>query len=222
MASVPSRPLAPVALALAAMLLAPAVRAEEAKPADPSTAWEAAPPTRRGGFAMGVALGSGIASIVGFPSDVKKVGYERYYTVTGVRPSPVLSVWLGGALADWVNFGLGFTGGTLLATGDDTARAGAGMFHVEVFPLFYVSDALRDLGLWIDAGAGSATVVSKSEKKLVDSSSASLVGGGVFWEPVRFWRIRGGPFLMGNYMWSATARRPAIFAGWRMSLYTSP
>jgi hypothetical protein len=214
--------LRPVAVALAALLIAPAALAEEAKPADPESAWETAPPARRGGFAMGVALGAGVGSIVGFPNDVKKIGYQRYYTVTDVRPSPVLSVWLGGALADWVSFGIGFTGGSLLATGDNAARSGAGMFHIELFPLFYVSERLRDLGVWIDAGAGTATVTTKDDVKLVDGASASMVGGGVFWEPARFWKIRGGPFLMGNYMWSDSMRRPAIFAGWRMSLYTSP
>lgn len=220
MASFPARNLGPSAVVLAMMALAsPAIAADP--PAAPSS-WENAPPTRRGGFAMGIALGAGVASIGGYPSDVKKIGNDRYYTVTGVRPSPTFELWLGGALADWVSFGVGFTGGSLLATGDDTARSGAGLFHIELFPLFYVSDKLRDLGLLIDAGAGASSVISKSEKKLVDSSAASLVGAGVFWEPVKLWRIRGGPFVMGNFMWSDSSRRPAIFAGFRMSLYTRP
>lgn len=222
MASSPARNLGPSAVVLALMAVASPAIADDPKPADPPSSWENAPPTRRGGFALGVALGAGVASIGGYPSDVKKIGDDRYYTVTGVRPAPVLEIWLGGALADWVSFGVGFTGGSLLATGDDTARSGAGLFHIELFPLFYVHEKLRDLGLMIDAGAGAASVTSKADKKLVDSSAASLVGAGVLWEPVKLWRIRGGPFLMGQYMWSDSARRPAIFAGFRMSLYTRP
>jgi hypothetical protein len=194
------------------------VYAPEPPPADPN-AWEKAPATRRSGFTFGAALGFGATSIVGFPNDVKKIGYAPYYTATGVVPAPQLQGWVGVALADWVSFSLGFTGQPLLGTGDNKAHSVAGLFHVEVFPLFYVHESLRDLGVMIDAGTGVATVTSPKDDKLVDSSAASLIGGGLFWEPVTFWRFRGGPFLMGNYMWSDTARRPAIFAGWKMSLY---
>jgi hypothetical protein len=229
MATVSLRSLGGAAVALAALLAAQPARADDPpKPAsnddlaapDPK-AWETAPATRRSGFVIGTALGFGAASIVGFPADVKKIGYAPYYTVTGARPAPVVELWLGGALADWVNFGLGFTMSPVLSTGDNKARSAAGMFHVELFPLFYVSEALRDLGVMIDAGTGVATVTSPKDEKLVDSSAASLIGGGVFWEPLKFWHFRGGPFLMGNYMWSDTARRPGIFAGWRMSFYST-
>lgn len=216
------------AVALAALLIAPAAHGDDEKPAavaaqttpaDPN-AWEKAPPTRRSGFLVGAAFGFGVASIVGFPNDLKKIGYAPYYTATGVRPAPVVELWLGWALADWVSFGIGMSGSQLLGTGDNTARSVTGMFRVELFPLFYVSDKLRDLGIMIDAGTGVANVTTPKDERLVESSAASLVGGGVFWEPVQFWRVRGGPFLLGNYVWSDTARRPAIFAGWRMSLYT--
>lgn len=191
-------------------------------PAVDPNAWEKAPATRRSGFVVGAALGGGLASIVGFPNDAKKIGFAPYYTATGARPAPAFELWIGGALTDWFTFGLGFTGGSLLLTGDTKATATAGLFHVEAFPLFYVSEKLRDLGVMLDVGTGNASVKSKTDVKLVDSSSASLVGGGVFWEPARLWRFRGGPFLMGNYIWSDTARRPGVFAGWRMSLYTGP
>ena len=73
-----------------------------------------------------------------------------------------------------------------------------------------------------DAGIGTATVTDAMSTRVVDGSAAALIGGGLFYEAVRTWKIAQGPFLMGNYVWSDTARRPAIFAGWRMSLYTKP
>jgi hypothetical protein len=194
-------------------------RPEPAVPPDPA-AWQNAPTTRRGGFVVGGALGFGVASIAGFPNDVKKIGYAPYYTATGVRPTFTPELWIGGALTDWITFGIGVTLSGIYGHDKDTSIAG--MFHIEVFPLFYVSEKLRDLGVMLDAGTGTASVTDASGTELVDGSAASLVGGGVFWEPLVVAKIRGGPFLMGNYMWSDTARRPALFAGWRMSLYTKP
>lgn len=215
------------AVALAALLPARAALALDAEPgpAPPpasKNAWETAPATRRSGFAAGIALGFGLSSIVGFPNDVKKIGYAPYYTASGARPAPGGQIWLGGALSDWVSFGFGLGTSTLLGTGDNKARSTAGMFHVEVFPFFSLGESLKDVGVMLDAGAGVATITSAKDQKLVDSSAASLIAGGVFWEPVRFWRFRGGPFLLGNYMWSDTARRPGIFLGWRMSFYSGP
>ena len=49
-----------------------------------------------------------------------------------------------------------------------------------------------------------------------------MIGGGVFYEGFRFWRLAGGPFVSGNYFWSDAVRRPGIFFGWRTSFYAGP
>lgn len=206
---------------LAVLLHAGVSAAGEPAPAEPD-AWQSAPVTRRGGFLLGAALGFGAASVVGFPNDVTKIGYAPYYHATGVCPALTPEVWLGGALTDWLNFGIGFTGSWLFGASAGTARSLAGMFHIEVFPLFYVNDELRDVGVILDFGGGTASLDDDKGEALVDGSAASLVGAGLLWEPLRLPRMRGGPFVMGNYVWSETARRPAFFAGWRMSLYTKP
>jgi hypothetical protein len=216
--------------ALAAWLLPGTAFADDATPpAAPAAASAtaeapAAPPkaTRRSGFVVGLLAGFGAASVVGYPNDVRKIGYQHWYTATGARPGGVGQLWIGGAITDWFTFGLGFTGGPLLATGDTKVRSTGGLFHIEAFPLFPLGARLRDLGVMIDAGLGTATVTDAMDTKIVDSSSASLIGGGLFYEGIRLWKIAQGPFLMGNYIWSDTARRPAIFAGWRASLYTGP
>jgi hypothetical protein len=180
------------------------------------------PATRRSGFTVGLMAGFGVASIVGYPNDVTKIGYASYYTATGARPGGQAGLWIGGALTDWFTFGLGFTGGQLLATGGNKATSGAGLFHIETFPLFWLGGHLRDLGVMLDAGFGVASVTDPTGNKLVDSSAASLIGAGVFYEGIRHWKIAQGPFLMGNYIWSDTVLRPGIFAGWRAALYTGP
>ena len=192
--------------------------AGSAAPAEPPDI----PATRRSGFTVGLLAGFGVASIVGYPNDAMKIGYAGYYTATGARPGGQVGLWIGGALTDWFTFGLGFSGGQLLATGSDTARSEAGLFHIEAFPLFPLGGRLRDLGVMLDFGLGIASVTDPAGHKLVDSSSASLVGGGVFYEGIRLWKIAQGPFLMGNYVFSDTALRPGIFAGWRAALYTKP
>jgi hypothetical protein len=215
--------LAILALLVPALALAdePAAVAPEAPP--PVAKEEAPKPNaRRGGFVLGLALGAGVSSIVGYPNDLQKEGYAGYYTATGARPSALGQLWIGAAFSDWLTFGIGATGNTLYATGSDKARSFAGLFHVEAFPLYPLGGHLRDLGVMLDAGFGTATVTDAMSDKLVDSSAASLVGGGVFYEAFRTWKIRQGPFLMGNYVWSDTAIRPGIFAGWRASLYAKP
>jgi hypothetical protein len=209
------------AAAIAALLVPAAVRADDATPAEPA-AWETAPATRRSGFVVGFQVGVGIASIAGYPNDVKKIGFAPYYTATGARPAALVEGWIGGALTDWITFAVGFAGTPISAAGSDGARTLAGAFHIEAFPLFYVVPALRDLGVSFDAGTGVSSVTDAMGNKLVDSSAASFVGAGVFWEPLHLWRFRAGPFLLGDYMWSDTVRRPALFAGFRTSLYTGP
>jgi hypothetical protein len=221
--------IAPLALAGAARADEPSVRdggsADSAgsAPKPPKEApKEAYRPTRRGGFMVGIDLGAGVASIVGFPNDLKKIGFQSGYTVTGVRPAALGELWYGSALTDFINFGLGVTGSALFATGDDTARSIGGLFRVEAFPLFPLGGRLRDLGVRFDAGIAMASVADPTGMLLVDSSAASMIGGGIFWEGLRAWKTAHGPMLVGNYVWSDSARRPAIFLGWRSVLYTSP
>jgi hypothetical protein len=206
------------ALALAALLLPGVARADDAKPA----AWETAPATWRGSFVAGAEVGFGLASVAGYPNDVKKIGFASYYTATGARPASIVEAWVGVALTDWITFAIGLGGTPLYATGTDKARTVAGVFHIEAFPLFYVRPRLRDLGVTFEAGTGVTTVTDSTDTTIVASSAASFIGGGLFWEPLHTWRIHSGPFLLGDYMWSDTVRRPAIFVGFRASLYTGP
>src|SRR4051812_45124464 len=108
MATLSPRSPGPLAVAVAALLLPGAAAADDAQPAAaPSAAppaWEIAPATRRSGFTAGIALGFGLSSIVGYPNDSKKIGFQRYYTATGARPTPSGQTWIGGALTDWFTF----------------------------------------------------------------------------------------------------------------------
>src|SRR5262245_35763926 len=93
-------------------------------------AWENMKPTRRGGFTLGLLAGFGVASVVGFPNDAKKINRARYYTETGTRPASTGALWLGGALTDWFTFGIGFGSGGMFATGDYSVTTGGLIFHL--------------------------------------------------------------------------------------------
>src|ERR1700682_3105598 len=101
----------------------------------PPKPWEIAAATRRGGFITGVFAGFGIASVAGFPNDLKKIGRARYYTVTGVIPGGSGSLWIGGALTDYFNFGVGLQASQLISSGNSITNV-AFSFHMEAFPLF--------------------------------------------------------------------------------------
>ena len=239
----PSRLVAPLSVSAAIALLAASASAEEAPASKPdaskpdaavaapattldalgkeSPAWDSARATHRSGFVVGLALGSGVGAISGFPNDSRKVGLARYYTETGASLAGMGSLWFGGALSDWFTFGIGFTGGSMPLLSDQKASTGGLIFHVEAYPLFPLGGRWRDVGILLDAGTGSAEVTPKeSEKKLVDGGSASQIGGGAFYEGIKLWKLKGGPFLEGSYVWSDSVRRPALFFGWRTSLYT--
>jgi hypothetical protein len=202
--------------------VAAALPAAATPPVEPSASEPPPKPTRRSGFTFGLALGPGIASFAGYPNDVTKIGYPAYYTTSGVKPSVLLEAWLGGAINDYFTVSLGFKGSTLLADGTDKARSAGLMFHLEGFPLFALGGHLRDLGVRFEAGLGTASLTDASGNKLIDGSATSMIGGGFFYEGIRAWKTAHGPFLAGEYVWSETIQRPAIFLGWRSVIYARP
>lgn len=175
----------------AAEVEAPAEAPIEA-PADPN-AWETAPATRRSGFTIGTSFGFMAGTSSGYPNAFSKIGNPAFHaSVTGIGGGGF--VWLGGALADWLNFGLGGGGGSF-GDADFTWSGGAFLFRVEAFPLFSLGGGYRDLGLSFDFGTGPGTIVRKADdQELSGNGVLSLVGVGVFWEP---WRIASGHLVAG-------------------------
>jgi hypothetical protein len=212
-----AEPAAPAIAAAAEPAAAPSVDDEE-----PEKPWETAPTERRGGFAMGVSLGAGFGAANGYPADSRKIGRERYYTESGVGLNTSMTVWLGGALADWLNFGAGMGFGSILAEGT-SSPAPTIVFHTDAYPLYDLDPDLRDLGVTLDAGLGFAsTVDTATQEELIQAPGASYVSAGVFWEPLEFSVFRAGPLVAGQWMFSDTLRRPSLLLGFRTTLYAEP
>ncbi|WP_438033590.1 hypothetical protein [Sorangium sp. So ce204] len=180
------------------------------------------PAVRRGGLAAGIAGGLALGSAAGFQNDVQKIGFERHYTETGVGIGGGGYVWIGGALADWLTFGAAF-GGHGLSAADHTSLAGGFMLHTEVFPLFSLADRWRDVGVTFDAGTGVAyTTADTGGAEVIDGALPARIGGGVFYEGIRLWKVAMGPWLYADYTWSTSVRQPGFYLGWRTALYTGP
>ena len=188
----------------------------------PEPAWQTEPRTRRFGFTFGFAGGPLLGTAAGFPNDVKKIGRERYYTETGIGVGVGGNFWLGGALTDWLTFGFGVGGATLTA-GDHATTNYAFLFHTDVFPLFPLGGIWREVGVTLDTGLGTAaTTRSGSESKLIDGGATSRIGGGVFYEWLRFWKVSTGPWVYADYTWSSSVREGGVYLGWRTALYSKP
>ncbi len=213
-------PATPTALTPAAT--EPAKPAEPAEPVDPSKAWETAPYEHRGGFAVGLIAGAGVGASNGFPADTRKIGRAEFYTESGLGLATTGTLWIGGALADWLTFGIG--GGFGMILNDETVSpAPTLIFHSDVYPLYSLGGAWRNLGATLDFGFGFATTEdAETEQRLIDAGGASHIFAGVLFEGIEFWKIKMGPFAGVHYLFSETIRRPAAILGFRTSLYTLP
>lgn len=184
-------------------------------------AWETAKAQRRGGFAMGLGLGLGFGASNGFPNDAKKIGYSNYYTESGVGFATGGTIWIGGALGDWVNFGLGGGYSNIFANGTQSP-APIGCFHADVYPLYPLGKAWRDLGVMFDFGLSFPKTVDENDKTLIDGGMSSYLFAGAFFEAIQAWQFKMGPYLGAHYIFSDSERRPAMLAGFRMTVYSQP
>ncbi len=180
--------------------------------------------TRRAGFTVGVTAAAGFGDISGYPLDINKRGKAQYLTDTGAAVGANGTVWLGGALTDWLVFGLG-VGGTYSQGNGTTVKGYTFIFHTEFFPLFWLGGPWREAGISLDTGAGQVTgeldsTAGKVVSAAIDSGAASRVGASLFYEGFRLWKVSTGPFVAFDYTWSASLDQPLFLVGLRTALYT--
>jgi len=193
---------------------APASSAEGAGPPAP------APAERRSGFSVGIAGGLLTSSARGYPNDVAKIDVPEFEAHTGVGVATGGAFWIGGALADWLNVGVGMIGGGFERKG---VRGSGGVFNVraELFPLFYRGGHFQDLGLLLTAGTGSYTIRRGSDK-LAEGGGTSAVGLGAFYEPWRLWQMSFGPQLEYSHQFSDSMSAHTLVVGMRAVFYGGP
>jgi hypothetical protein len=220
-----------LALLCAGPALADAPVATDAGPSSPpgdeTPAWEKAPPERRSGFTVGLLVGGGLGNITGYPADLEKRGKAEFKADMGAAYGGNATLFLGGALTDWLVFGAGLGGGAYQGGGTDLVGL-TFVFHTEVFPLYWLGGVWKEIGISLDTGAGSFNGEVQNKPAgpegaliapVIESGAASRVGVGLFYDGLRISKISAGPFVAFDYTWSGTLSQPVFLLGWRTALY---
>lgn len=182
--------------------------------------FEETPAVRRSGFTLGLTGGLALGSAAGYPNEVEKIDQPEFRASTGLGVSSGGGLHIGGALADWLNIGIGLSGGGFRARGLE-ASGGSVHVRVEAFPLFYSGGWLQDLGVAGTAGTGGY-VVERDGATAAEGEGTSAVGLGLFHESVRFWRIAMGPSLEYSHHFSRSIASHFLVVGWRSAFYGGP
>ena len=157
---------------------------------------------RRSGFVAGIGLGLAGGNAYGYPNELATIGDPLYERNTAGAFGGLNRLWLGGALTDYLVFGLGIVG-TRLSHDQTQATGSAFIFHVEGYPLFYRGGVFRDLSIFGDFGAGSMKIAGNGRAE-ADGGLMSILGVGVGYEPLRFWKFTFGPAVEYWHWWSQT------------------
>ena len=194
-----------------------------ARAESPNDAWDGGykqVATRRSGFVAGITLGFAAGNAYGYPNEIAKLDDPLYKRNTAGAFGGVNRLWLGGALTDYFVFGLGFAG-MGLKHGETSAAGSAFIFHVEGYPLFYRGGVFRDLSIFGDFGAGGMKITGH-EREEADGGLMSVLGVGVGYEPLRFWKFTFGPAVEYWHWWSQTMTANAVSAEARLTFVGGP
>ena len=214
--------LGPAIAAFATLSLPALARADAAT--DAATAKELTRPAeRRSGLVVGFGFGVGLAGATGYPNQSSKIGDPTYYDGSDAMGGAGATLFVMGALSDWLNFGAFYTRANF-RSGDWSTFGGGGGFRVELFPLYAWCPKLRDVGVFGQFGVGTSTLSPTSGNRLSASGTEMFLGGGVFYE---FFlgkglggHFGGGPTLEYDVEVTEANERHAGLLGGRIAFYT--
>jgi len=176
--------------------------------------------TRRSGFMIGITTGPAVGRADGYPNELATLNDPAYKRNTGFGFGSANRLWLGGALTDWFVFGFGLSG-VNIKHDDIDAKGSAFIFHVEGYPLFYRGGHFRDLSLFGDFGAGGAKITGRDRPE-ADGGLMSVIGLGVGYDALRFWRFRFGPAVEYLHMFSQTVSLDSTSVEARLTFVGGP
>jgi hypothetical protein len=182
--------------------------------------------TVRSGLVVGLLFGYGLGGASGYPNNSTQIGNQAYYSSSDLLAGSGSALFIGGALADYLNFGFWFGGGTFQSH-DWTLKEGAFGVRAEVFPLYSFAPVLKGLGAFAQFGFGTTTLDVKNPPQGVTYPEAkgtqSFIGVGALWEFTIFHLFGGhaviGPTLEYDAYYSSPMSAGSGLLGGRFAFY---
>jgi len=178
--------------------------------------------TTRSGLVIGIIAGFGVAGASGYPNSSSEIGDPDYYSSSDLLVGSGSALFIGGALADWINFGF-WIGRENFRSHDWHSTGGGGGFRVEAFPLFSLYPTLKNLGLEAQFGIGGTSLQAQGGNYPEASGTESFIGIGAFYEIPLFHALGGhvvlGPMAEYDAIYSTSIARGAGILGLRFAFY---
>jgi hypothetical protein len=177
-------------------------------------------PQLRSDFLIGLGLGLALGRAVGYPNEAEKIGQREFRQVRDLSTGSYITLLFGGALRDWFSFGFGLS---VLASGEESERLSQAAFitHLEGYPLYALGGRLRDLGVYLDAGAGGSLIQANKET-IADGGSVAYLGAGSVFEWIRFGSFTLSPTLGYVHNFSPSMSSHYATLGARIVFYGGP
>lgn len=188
---------------------------------DSESSYDPGRATRRSEFAAGLSFGGALGGASGYPNELSKLDDPRFHSDVGLAGGFAGSAFLGGALRDWLVFGVGI--GTASISGNGRRSSGtAFLFHLEGYPLFGYGGPFRDLGVFTELGAGVRSI-QQGSASTADGGAMSVVGLGFVYETLRLGaHLSAGPVLQWSHQFSQSLTADVLLGGLRVAFYGGP
>ena len=179
--------------------------------------------TARSGVVIALMAGWGVSGASGYPNNSNQIGNSAFYSSSDVMAGSGGGLFIGGALADYLNFGFFFDSQGFKSQAWQSRVAGFGI-RVEAFPLVYAVPTLKNLGAFAQFGIGSAKLDVIAPGYPEASGVESFLGVGVMYE-FKIFRLFGGhavagPTLEYDTVYSQSISSGAGVLGARLAFYT--
>ncbi|HXN31782.1 MAG TPA: hypothetical protein VN894_07975 [Polyangiaceae bacterium] len=181
-----------------------------------------APHRFRGGVAVGLTIGAGLAGASGYPNNLNQIGAPAYYSASAWMVGTGETLFLMGALTDYLSFGFWYAHATA-SNADWRSSGDGGGLRVEAFPLVGLVPSLHGLGVIGQFGLGSGNLTAKRPGVLESNGTQSFAAAGTFYE-WSFGHFLGGHFGAGpnlefDAIWSLPFERHGLTASARVVFY---
>jgi hypothetical protein len=179
----------------------------------------------RSGIVVGLTFGGGLAGASGYPNNSLEIGDPAYYSSSGFMGGTSASLFVLGALSDYVSVGFFYLHGSF-RNGDWRSSGDGGGLRLEGFPLVGLVPALHGLGLLAQFGLGSGNLDAVAAGYPGSNGTQSFGGAGAFYEWPLLHVLGGhvdlGPSLEYDAIWSPSFERHGLVASARLVFYGGP